>query len=299
VHDILIKKGRVIDPVQGLDKELDIGICGDKIAALAADIPPQEGRRVLDVEGRIVTAGIIDLHCHVYPGIFVHGIEPDIAGVSQGVTTVVDGGSAGYATFGGFPKYVSPSCLTTVYCFLHLGATGQSITPELMDWDEINVDAMTETIESNRDIIKGIKLRMVGRLAATAGVKLVATAKKVANHFNLPIMVHIGDDIGTTSPIPQNLTRDFLPLMEAGDILTHVYTGKVGNILRHDSEVLPELREAKKRGGDSGCRSWSDQHQLRGSYQEYDSGRIAHNYKQRRLPSNTSWSRIWPNSNNV
>ena len=52
-------------------------------------------------------------------------------GVRQAVTTVVDAGSAGAATFGGFPKYVIPSARTTVYCYLHVGSTGLSILPEL------------------------------------------------------------------------------------------------------------------------------------------------------------------------
>jgi dihydroorotase len=117
--------------------------------------------------------------------------------------------------------------------------------PELRDWEEINTDATIATVESHRDIIKGIKLRMVGKLVARHGVEVVKTAKKTAKKLGLPIMVHIGDWDNQVSP---TLTQELLPLMEAGDILSHVYTAKLGSVLRQDGTILPELREAMERG---------------------------------------------------
>jgi len=245
MYDLLIKSGRVLDPAQNIDNELDIAISGDKIAKVAKDIPLRESQRVVDARDKIVTPGLIDIHCHVYDSILNIGVEPDDVGVKQGVTTVVDAGSAGQATFGGFPKYVIPASRTTVFCFLHLGSLGLSIMPELRDWEEIDLDATVATIESNRDVIKGIKLRLVGNIVASAGVEVVKMAKKVAKKFGLPIMVHIGDIDKQVSP---TLTQEFLPLMESGDILSHVFTTQLGSTLRPDGTILPELREAMQRG---------------------------------------------------
>jgi len=245
MHDLLIKGGRVIDPAQNIDDKLDTAISEGKIAKVAKDIPAQESEKVIDATGKIVTPGLIDLHCHVYDSIFKYAVEPDTAGVRQGVTTVVDAGSAGQANFGGFPKYVIPSSRTTVFCFLHLGSLGLSIMPELRDWEEIDLDATAATIESNRDVIKGVKLRLVGNIVASAGIKVVEMAKRIAKTFELPIMVHIGDVSGKISP---TLTQEFLPLMQSGDILSHVFTAKLGSIIRPDSTVLPELKEAMQRG---------------------------------------------------
>ena len=245
MYDLLIKSGRVIDPAQNIDDKLDVAISGDKIAKVAKDISLQESQRVVNARDKIVTPGLIDIHCHVYDSIFKLGVKPDDAGVKQGVTTVVDGGSAGQATFGGFPKYVIPASRTTVFCFLHLGSLGLSIMPELRDWEEIDLDATATTIESNRDVIKGIKLRLVGNLVASAGIEVVKTAKKTAKKFGLPIMVHIGDVDKQVSP---TLTQELLPLMEPGDILSHVFTAQHGSALRPDGTILPELREAMQRG---------------------------------------------------
>ncbi len=245
MYDLLIKAGRVIDPAQNLDDKLDVAISKDRVAKVAKDIPSQESQKVIEARDKIVTPGLIDSHCHVYGGVLKDGVEPDAAGVKQGVTTVADAGSAGQAIFDGFPRYVIPSSRTTVYCFLHLSSQGLSVLPELRDWEEVDLDATVATIESHRDIIKGVKLRLVGNLVAGAGVEVVKIARKAARKFGLPIMVHIGDMKQQVSP---TLTEEFLPLMEPGDILSHVFTANPGSVLRPDGTVLPELREAMGRG---------------------------------------------------
>ncbi|MFC2002248.1 amidohydrolase family protein, partial [Chloroflexota bacterium] len=60
-----------------------------------------------------------------------------------------------------------------------------------------------------------------------------------------PIMIHIGDLKKQVSP---TLTQETLSIMEAGDILGHVFTAKFGSTLRPDGTVLPELRAAMERG---------------------------------------------------
>ena len=245
MYDLLIKRGRVIDPSQNIDDKLDIAISGGKISKVAKDIPAQESQQVIDARDKIVTPGLIDMHCHVCGSILNMCVEPDTAGVKQGVTTVVDGGSTGQAIFGGFPRYVIPSSHTTVFCFLHLGSQGLSIMPELRGWEEIDLDATAATIDSNRDVIKGVKLRLVGNIIETAGVKVVKMTKEIAREFDLPIMIHIGDVQKRISP---TLIQEILPLLESGDILSHIFTAKLGGILRPDGTVLPELKEALERG---------------------------------------------------
>ena len=36
MYDLIIKDGRVIDPVQKIDESMDVAVTGDKIAALSA-----------------------------------------------------------------------------------------------------------------------------------------------------------------------------------------------------------------------------------------------------------------------
>ncbi len=245
MYDVLIKGGLVIDPAQELDGQMDVAVSGDKIVLVAEQIPATECRKVIDAAGKIVTPGLIDLHCHCYDGGIPDGLLPDDAGVKQGVTTVVDAGSAGQATFGGLAKYVIPAAHTTVFCFLHLGSQGLSIMPEIRDWQEIDLAATEAVIGAYPGLIKGVKLRLVGNTVASAGARVVEMAKETAGKFGLPIMIHIGDIKRQISP---TLTREFLPLMEEGDILSHVFTGNLGGILLEDGTVMPELRAAAERG---------------------------------------------------
>jgi dihydroorotase len=61
-YDMVISRGRAMDPETGLDAVRDIGIRGGKIAAVSER--PIEGRSVVDARGLVVTAGFIDLHQH-------------------------------------------------------------------------------------------------------------------------------------------------------------------------------------------------------------------------------------------
>ena len=54
----------------------------------------------------LVVAGLVDLHTHLYPGVGVLGVDPDPHCLHRGVTTAVDGGSAGALTFPGLRRYV-------------------------------------------------------------------------------------------------------------------------------------------------------------------------------------------------
>ena len=61
---ILIKGGRVIDPVNKIDAPLDILIEDSKISKVAKNIKAQ-GDSIIDAAGKIVAPGIIDMHVHL------------------------------------------------------------------------------------------------------------------------------------------------------------------------------------------------------------------------------------------
>jgi dihydroorotase len=105
--DVLISGGRAVDPATGIDGARDIGILDGRIARVASSIPAEQGRQVVDARGKIVTPGLVDTHVHVYDGVSRVSIDPDVVGIAKGVTSVIDGGSAGATTFPGFKTYVA------------------------------------------------------------------------------------------------------------------------------------------------------------------------------------------------
>jgi dihydroorotase len=112
MHDLLLKGGTVLDPATGLDGVADVAVENGTIARIAKDIPATEATQTIEVTGKIVTPGLIDLHAHVFEGFTRNGVHPDLGGVYAGVTTIVDAGSAGSATFAGFPRHIIPNCHT-------------------------------------------------------------------------------------------------------------------------------------------------------------------------------------------
>lgn len=60
---LILKGGTVVRC--GSSARLDVAIKGSDIECIAADIEPCEGDKVIDCSGRIVVAGLVDLHVHL------------------------------------------------------------------------------------------------------------------------------------------------------------------------------------------------------------------------------------------
>ena len=140
--DLVIKGGDVLDPSQSLRGKRDIGIRYGVIEALEADIPAARALRVLDAGGKLVTPGLIDLHCHVFPYGSAIGIPADELVAHQCTTTCVSAGDAGANNFAAFRRYVVAQTRTRLYAFVHIANIGLTSFPvaELYNIDFADVD---------------------------------------------------------------------------------------------------------------------------------------------------------------
>ena len=245
MYDLLIRGGTVIDPSQSIHALNDVAVEAGKIARVAPGIPVEEAARVIDVPGKLVTPGLIDLHTHVYDGVNGNGVRADLGGVNAGVTTMVDAGSAGCDTFGGFPKHIIPNSETEIICFLHICRTGLATTPDIFSPSSIDLDNTIRVVSENRDVITGIKARMVSPALEIMGMEMPRLAKRAAKEAGVKLMVHIGD---TEKRYDPNVVRELLPILEEGDIVTHLFTANPGGVLDEKGELVPEAKEAKDRG---------------------------------------------------
>ena len=66
--DLLLTDGTVLNPATNLNQKLDVGVMGDRVAAIQANLPRSGAKRVIDVAGCYVTPGLIDFHVHSYLG---------------------------------------------------------------------------------------------------------------------------------------------------------------------------------------------------------------------------------------
>ena len=147
MYDLLIKGGTLVDPDQGINDVRDIAIQDGKIARIAQSIAIEEASRVVEVAGKMVTPGLIDLHTHVYDGVNANGVKADLGGVRAGVTTMVDAGSSGCDTYGGFPSHIIPNNSTEIIPFLHICRTGLATTPDIFSPSSIDLDRAIQVVE--------------------------------------------------------------------------------------------------------------------------------------------------------
>jgi len=242
MYDLLIRRGRVIDPGQNLDAECDVAIIGGRVAAIAPAIHESEARRVVDARGLIVTPGLIDVHVHIYEGVSHYGINADTTCLRKGVTTVVDAGSSGAQTFPGLRKYIIDVSQTRILAYLNLSVMGMlsECAGELEDLRYADTQAALRTIEANRDVLLGIKVRMEPAMLGQNGYEVLKLARETSDAARLPLMIHIGD---TFPPLPEILAET-----RAGDVVTHCFHDRPGGILDDDGRVLPSVQAAAERG---------------------------------------------------
>ena len=217
LYDLLIKGGHVLDPGQGIDAMLDIGVSGTTIARIAPDIPTAEAARTIEIRGaeRYVVPGLIDIHTHIAYGAITRGVgmegcDPDVIGVGSGVTTLLDCGSVGVANIGVFPAYIIPRAKTRIVCYLNIGSFAHT-TPGIADMrtlDELDADAIGACIDAYPGLIKGLKLRLVGDVATRDGEELIRRSKAISSDHHIPLMTHIGNLANADVMLTTNGWRD-------------------------------------------------------------------------------------------
>ena len=81
-HDLLIRRGRVVDPATGTDAVRDLAVTGNRIAAVGHDLG--DATRTIDAAGLVVAPGFIDLHAHG------QSLPADRMQAFDGVTTTLE-----------------------------------------------------------------------------------------------------------------------------------------------------------------------------------------------------------------
>jgi dihydroorotase len=243
-YDLLIRRGEVVDPGAGLKGRLDVAISGGKIVAVAPAIAEDEAHRTISAKGLLVTAGLIDIHAHVFVNAHDMGGHTDHFCRASGVTTLCDAGSTGSATFAGLRHVIDHEVRTRIRAFVNLsaiGIVGTSRGGELSHFPYADPEGCARTIAENPDLAIGVKLRYGPGIVweyTTAPIKL---ARRTAAMAGVPLMIHITD-----SPIP---LPDILAEMIPGDIITHCYHGRAHGIMGQEKQLLlKEVVEAQRHG---------------------------------------------------
>ena len=239
--DLLLTGGTVLNPATRVNQILDVGVTGNRVAAIAAAMPRADAKRVLDVTGCYVTPGLIDFHVHSYWGVNPYGCDLDPLCLATGVTTTMDAGSAGSINLRGFRKLVYEQSKTRMLGFVALAQHGVLNQPgELLNLGFADSDGSAQAVSDNRDIEVGIKVRLHKKAIGDNSRAALCLAIKAGEATRTPIMVHVGDTAIGMDEIAATL--------RPGDIITHCYTPQKPSIIDEQGKLLPEVRKAKERG---------------------------------------------------
>ncbi len=245
-YDLVLTGGTLLDPAQGIHNERrDVAFKDGKVAAVADHIPPAQSARSLDVSGKLITPGLVDLHGHFYHGASGTAVHADQICLSSGTTTGVDAGSSGFLNYAAMRDYVFPAHRTRLLAFLHIGAVGLAanrvLGGALHDMRIIDVAQTVKAIKDNPGFIFGVKVRMhYDAVARWNAHEAMAKAREAATEAGVKLMVHVS---GTPIPLP-----DVLEHLGPGDIATHAFNGNPEGILDNAGKIRPQVRDAVARG---------------------------------------------------
>jgi dihydroorotase len=239
--DLLIRGGRVIDPLRNIDGPEDIFIQGDKIVKVAPN-EKLKAEQIIDAGDCLVLPGLIDFHTHLFAKGTEIGVLPDSALLHQGVTTAVDAGSAGIANYDNFANSIVAGSQVRIFSYLNVSPTGlvttryhENVNPKHFDYSRI-----AYLMEYYKGQLLGLKIRQGKEIVGELGLEPLKATLKMADALACPVVVH------TTNPpvSPEEMAN----LLRPGDIFCHVYHGKGDTIIGKDGEIRPGILSARNRG---------------------------------------------------
>lgn len=246
-QSLLIRGGRVIDPASGLDALTDILLAEGRISAIG-DRLDAPGARIIDASGTLVLPGLVDMHTHAYWGGTLLGVNADKLGPRSGVTTWVDCGSSGAATFEGFLHHVIRPSRVRIIPLINLSYIGLTAAGnlsmdvgELHDWRFADLRELMRMREQFGGEIAGLKLRASNNACGQNGPMLLPLAREAADLMGVPLMIHVGAAPPTIDEV--------MPYLKEGDILTHIYNPAQGGcVLDGSGKLRDSVRDAMARG---------------------------------------------------
>ena len=215
---ILIKNGKLWDG-EGF-YFADVLTDGDKISKIEDKID-ETADFEYDASGKIVSAGLVDIHTHMRGLNKGFGIHAELSCIPFGVTAAAD--ACGVC---GDKKLLDTFLLKNVV-FVPVQFKDNTACFE-------NTEKMLEKYEEKA---VGIKVYFDTHMSDVKDIKPLCEVVEFAEKKNLIIMVH-----SSNSPVSM---PELLGVLRKGDILTHTYHGGRNNVSEDDFECI---KSAKNRG---------------------------------------------------
>lgn len=180
---LLIKNGRVVDPANKVDKELDVLVENGKIKELAKGIKVKADETI-DAKGLIVAPGLIDMHVHLR--------EPGREDKETIATASRAAAKGGFATIVGMPNSTPDADNQTVIEFVLSKARKEAIV------NVLPVGAITKK-RQGKELAEIGELRKTGAVAVSddgsdvQDANVMRKALEYCTMWSMPVLSHSED----------------------------------------------------------------------------------------------------------
>jgi len=254
---ILLQGGRVIDPANNTDSQLDVLVENGRISSMGNKLPILDGTDVIDCRDKLVLPGLIDTHGHVYQGVTGRfGLNPDMCGVHSGVTTLIDQGGPSCITLPGFRQHIVDRAKTRILTYLSaylVGGLEGHYYPELYRPACLDAEATVKSARSSPDLVRGLKAHAEIGGFARWGVDVMRIASHIGREADLPLYIHFGQlwpkpEEGGLDVNPDCIFNQVVDMLKPGDILAHPFSRHPGGFVELNGKLHPMVSEAVSRG---------------------------------------------------
>jgi len=239
VYDIIIKNGTIIDPSANREEKGDVFIRDGLIMDAPKAPETATAKYMFDAAGMHVMPGLIDFHAHVYMGGSDLGVNPHTTMVPQGISMVVDTGTAGTGNMAGFMPEIEAAQIR-MKAFVNITPSGLAtfrIHPKV-DAAAFDVPRMKQLFRDYGHHLLGIKYMAGSEI--NDNLNALDRTLEIAGELGVPVAVHSTDPPEAMADIAKRLRKD--------DILVHFLHGIGKTIIDPDGKVNKELLAARERG---------------------------------------------------
>jgi predicted amidohydrolase len=239
--DLLIKGGVIVDPDRGFHGLGDVVVQDGMV--VDAPLHDLSAAKVIDAENCLVVPGLIDFHAHIFSPGTRNSVWADSALLPQGVTSVVDAGTAGSNNYDTFVRTVPAFNQMRVFSLVNVSAAGLvslPFCPENVDPGRYDISGLKSLFVKYQGQLKGLKIRQSRDIVGELGLEPLKATVRLAQQIGCPVVVHVTN--------PPCVLTEIADLLRPGDVFCHVYQSKGSTIIGDDGKVLSGIKLARGRG---------------------------------------------------